>query len=50
MDEITQALKIVNTTIKTVKTIDIIKKAVISASVAACCVIAVKMLKNQKGI
>ncbi len=50
MDEISKALKIINTTVKTVQTIDVIKKAVISASVIACGVIAVKMLKNQKGI
>lgn len=50
MNEISQALKVINTTVKTVKTIDFIKKAVISASVIACCVITVKMLKNQKGI
>lgn len=50
MNEISRALRVINTTIKTVKTIDVIKKAVISASVVACCIITVKMLKEQKGI
>ena len=46
MNEITSALKIVNTAIKTVRVIDITKKVVITAAVLGCCVFAVRFRKR----
>ena len=46
MNEITSALRVVNTAVKTVKAIDIIRKVTISAAVAACCVIAVRYIRK----
>ncbi len=36
MNEITNALKVANTAIKTVRTIDIVKKTVIAAAAVSC--------------
>ena len=36
MNELTNALKIVNTSIKTVRLLDVIKKAVVFGAVAVC--------------
>jgi hypothetical protein len=42
MNEITSALRIVNTAMKTVRVMDITKKVVVTAAVLGCCVFAVK--------
>lgn len=46
MNEIANALKVMNTAVKTVKVIDVVRKATISAAVAACCVIAVRFIRK----
>lgn len=46
MNEITSALRIVNTAIKTVRVMDATKKVVITAAVLGCCVFAVKIWRK----
>lgn len=46
MDEITNALKVANTAIKTVRIIDIIKKLVITGAAVSCGVFALRLLKK----
>lgn len=46
MNEIAGALKIVNTAMKTVRIIDVTKKAVVAAAVLGCCVFAVKFWRR----
>lgn len=46
MNEITNALRVANTAIKAVKTIDMVKKAVVLAAVVSCGVFAVRFFKK----
>ena len=46
MNEITNALKVANAAIKTVKTIDIVKKAVIAAAAVSCGILVVKFFRD----
>lgn len=48
MNEITNALKVVNTAFKTVGVIDFIKRAVIAFAALFCCFSAVKLFRKQK--
>ncbi|MBQ4626247.1 MAG: hypothetical protein IJB45_03235 [Clostridia bacterium] len=46
MNEISNALKVVNTTVKTVRIIDITRKLVISAAAALCCFFAIRFWRR----
>lgn len=46
MNEITSALRIVNTAMKTVRVMDITKKVVVTAAVLGCCAFAVKFWRK----
>ena len=46
MNEITNALKVANTAIKTVRIIDIFKKVVIGFAALICCVFALRFFKK----
>lgn len=46
MNEITNALKVANTAIKTVRIIDIVKKIVIAGAAVSCGVLVVRLFKN----
>ncbi|MBQ2847760.1 MAG: hypothetical protein IJE74_05830 [Clostridia bacterium] len=48
MNEITNALKIVNTAFRTVGIIDYVKRAVIAFAALFCCFSAVKLFRKQK--
>ena len=47
MNEITNALRVANAAIKTVRAMDIAKMAVVISAAAACCVFAVKFLRSR---
>ena len=47
MNEITDALRVVNAALKTVRIIDFAKKAVIVSAAATCCVFAFKLYKKS---
>lgn len=46
MNEITRALRIADTAFKTVRIIDVVKKAVISFAAVACCVFAFRFFRK----
>ncbi len=46
MNEITYALRAVNTAIKTVKIVDLIKKTTIVISIIVCCVSALRFFRK----
>lgn len=46
MNEITNALRVVNATFKTVRIIDVIKKMVITSAVLICCVFAFRFRRR----
>ena len=46
MNEITSALKVANAAIKTVKTIDIVKKTVIAAAAIGCGIFVLKFFRK----
>lgn len=47
MNEITNALRVANVAFKTVRVMDIAKKAVIVSAAAVCCVFALKFWKSR---
>ena len=46
MDEITHAVKVANTAIKTVRIIDVVKQIVIAGAVVSCGVFVVRLFKK----
>ncbi len=46
MNEITSALKVANAAMKTVKTIDVIKKTVIAAAAVSCGIFVLKFIRK----
>lgn len=46
MNEITNALRIANTAVKTVKAIDVAKKVIIASAAVSCCLFAVKFWRK----
>lgn len=46
MNEISNALRVVNTTVKAVKVIDVVRKLVISAAAAICCFLAIRLWRR----
>lgn len=46
MNEITNALRVANTAIKTVKTIDVVKKTVIAAAAVSCGVLLIRFFRK----
>ena len=49
MNELTNALKVANVALKTVRVMNVAKKAVAAGAAVACCVLAVKFWrKNQR--
>lgn len=46
MNELTNALRVANTAVKTVKAIDVAKKVVIASAALTCCVLAVKFWRK----
>lgn len=46
MNEITNALRVINTAVKTVKIIDVIKKAVVASAALICCIFAVRFWRK----
>lgn len=46
MNEISSALRVVNTTVKAVKAIDIVRKLVISAAAAMCCFFVIRLWRR----
>lgn len=47
MDEITSAVRVANAAFKTVKIMDIAKKAVVVSAAVACCVFAAKYWRSR---
>lgn len=47
MNELTSALRIANAAFKTVRVMDIAKKAVVVSAAAACCVFAVRYWRSR---
>lgn len=46
MNEITSALRVVSTAVKTVRVIDVIKKIVVASAAGLCCVFAIKLWRK----
>ena len=46
MNEITSALRVVNTAFKTVRIIDIVKKIVVASATMLCCVFAIRFWRK----
>lgn len=46
MNEITSALKVVNTAVKTVRIIDFVKKIIVASAAMLCCVFAIKLWRK----
>lgn len=46
MNEITNALKVANAAMKTVKTIDIVKKTVVAAAAVSCGILVIRFFRK----
>ena len=46
MNEITNALKVANVAMKTVKTIDIVKKTVVAAAAVSCGILVIRFFRK----
>lgn len=47
MNEITNALRVINATYKTVRVMDVTKKVVVASAAAVCCLFAFRFWKNR---